>query len=148
MILPDVNILVFAHNEDFPGYRIAKHWWGQALDGEIGDVGLAWVTILGFIRVLTNRSVLEQPLRSEDAVGLVQSWLQQDAVHIATPGEQHAEILFRLLKELGAAGNLTTDAHLAALALEYRGQVATCDTDFARFKGLRWFNPLTERTRR
>ena len=148
MILPDLNILLHAYNPDFPRHRIAKQWWEQALDGEMGPIGLAWVTALGFLRIATNRNALERPMRAEDAVGIVRSWLAQEPVRIVTPGERHAEILFGLLEGLGTAGNLTTDAHLAALALEYRAEVATSDTDFARFPGLRWFNPLSERGRR
>ncbi|MDP8989800.1 MAG: PIN domain-containing protein [Acidobacteriota bacterium] len=63
-------------------------------------------------------------------------------VQILTPGEFHAEIFFRLIEQVGTAGDLTTDAHLAALAIEYRGELASTDTDFARFAGLRWFNPV------
>ena len=64
------------------------------------------------------------------------------SVQILTPGESHADILFRLIEQVGTAGNLTTDAHLAALAIEYQAELASTDTDFARFKGLRWFNPI------
>lgn len=63
-------------------------------------------------------------------------------VRIVTPGERHADILFSLLEEVGVGGNLTTDAHLAALAIEYKGEIATTDTDFARFPGLRWKKPF------
>ena len=148
MTIADVNILVHAYNQDFPRHQAAKHWWEEALNGQLGAVGLAWVTILGFIRIVTSRSVLERPLPAHDAVAIVQSWLNQDSVQLVTPGERHADFLFRLLEGLGVAGNLTTDAHLAALAQEYRAELATTDTDFARFPGLRWFNPLTERHRR
>lgn len=148
MILPDVNLPIHAYNRDSAQHALAEKWWEQALDGQFGPIGLTWVTILGFIRIVTSRSVLERPLHVEDAVEIARTWLQQDAVHIVTPGEQHAVMLFRLLTELGTAGNLTTDAHLAALALEYRAQVAGTDTDFARFHGLRWFNPLAARPRR
>ena len=145
MILPDLNILIHAYNSDFPRHPSAREWWEEAVAGDAGSIGLAWVTILGFIRVSTSRSVMERPLRVEDAVGVVRSWLKQESIRIVIPGEQHGEILFRLLEELGAAGNLTADAHLAALALEYRAEVASTDTDFARFRGLRWFNPLGAR---
>lgn len=72
----------------------------------------------------------------------VRSWLAHPRVTIIAPGEQHAVILFGLLERLGVAGNLTTDAHLAALAIEYQAELASTDADFARFPGLRWFNPL------
>lgn len=73
---------------------------------------------------------------------LVRGWLAVPSVQILTPGESHADILFRLIEQVGTAGNLTTDAHLAALAIEYQAELASTDTDFARFKGLRWFNPI------
>ena len=148
MIIPDLNILIHAYNSDFPRHALAKQWWEQAAEGRFGAIGLAWVSILGFIRIITNRSVMERPLAAGDAVEIARAWLKQDSIRILVPGDQHSEILFRLLEELGVAGNLTADAHLAALALEYRAEVATSDTDFARFAGLRWFNPLAPRSRR
>jgi hypothetical protein len=69
-------------------------------------------------------------------------------VDIVEPGPRHAEILFRLLRQVGVAGNLTTDAHLAALAIEHQAQLASTDHDFARFPGLRWFNPLARSSSR
>ncbi len=148
MIIPDLNILVHAYNSDFPQHAAARYWWEQAAEGRHGAIGLAWVTILGFLRISTSRSVMEHPLPVTEALAILRSWLKQEPVQVLIPGERHGEILFRLLEELGVAGNLTTDAHLAALALEYRAEIATSDTDFARFAGLRWFNPLASRSRR
>lgn len=78
---------------------------------------------------------------ARDAVRHVCQWLEVPRVEILTPGEEHARILFQLIEDLGTAGNLTTDAHLAALAIEYQAEIASTDADFARFSGLRWFNP-------
>jgi uncharacterized protein len=142
LILPDVNVLVHAYNPDFPGHKAAKAWWEDALNGEHEGIGLAWAAILGFIRITTNRSILTRPLTVVQATGIVRTWLQQEPVRLVVPGEHHAEILFGLLEKSGVAANLTTDAHIAALALEYRARVASTDTDFARFPGLKWFNPL------
>lgn len=103
---------------------------------------MPWVTMLGFIRIMTHRGILGNPMRVQDAIRRVRRWLDHPRVQVLTPGEQHGEILFRLLEQLGTAGNLTTDAHLAALAIEYQAELASTDTDFARFPGLRWFNPL------
>ena len=105
-------------------------------------MGLPWVTILGFIRITTHRGILRSPIFPADAIGIVRSWLRVPRVQILTPGEAHAEILFGLLEKVGSAGNLTTDAHLAALAIEYQAELASTDADFARFPGLRWFNPI------
>jgi len=85
---------------------------------------------------------VKNPLYPGEAIGVVRKWLAVPGVQILTPGEFHAEIFFRLIEQVGTAGDLTTDAHLAALAIEYRGELASTDTDFARFPGLRWFNPV------
>ena len=107
-------------------------------------VGLSWAVILGFIRIATHREVLAHPLPVHVACGHARSWLAQPQVVIVTPGNQHAEIVFSLLEALGAAGNLTTDAHLAALAIEHQAELMSTDADFARFSGLKWRNPLRD----
>lgn len=146
MIVPDVNILIHAYDTTFPNHEPAKAWWRDTL--RLGrPVGIPWVTSVGFIRLVTNRSVFVQPMTAHQAVSIVRSWLRQPSVRVLVPGEGHAEILFRLLEELGTAGNLTSDAHLAAIAIEYQAEVASTDNDFARFPGLRWFNPLKAKIR-
>ncbi len=145
MIIPDVNILVHAHDLDFPGHHAAKLWWEDQINEPTAEIGIAWASILGFLRLSTNRAVAARPIHATAAIAIVRSWFQQDSIRIILPGEQHAEILFDLLENVGVAGNLTTDAHLAALAIEYRSEVATTDTDFARFPGVRWFNPLASK---
>jgi uncharacterized protein len=148
MIIPDVNLLVYAYNTGFAEHHAARQWWEQALNSNEPAIGLAWAVILGFIRVSTSRHVLTRPMRTAEATGIVKSWLTQPVARIVLPGDRHAEILFHLLDHAGVAGNLTSDAHLAALALEYRAEVATADSDFGRFHGLRWFNPLSQKKRR
>ncbi len=144
MLIPDVNILVYAYNSNSPHYERARAWWETTLQQPL-PVGLPWAVAVGFIRVLTRRSVLANPMPVAEAIGRVRAWLDHPRVRIVTPGERHAEILFDLLLELGVAGNLTSDAHLAALAIEYQAELVSTDTDFARFPGLRWFNPLAVR---
>jgi toxin-antitoxin system PIN domain toxin len=145
MIIPDINPLLNAYNGDFPDHGAARKWWeGVINDGE--TIGLAWVTVLGFLRIMTNPRAMPNPMTVEAAVAAVESWFDQPNVELVEPGPRHAEILFRLLREVGVAGNLTTDAHLAALAIEQQARLASTDTDFARFAGLRWFNPLARRS--
>ena len=144
MILPDVNILVHAYNSDSPVHGPAKAWWEETLSAA-APVGLTWPAALGFIRITTHTRVLENPLPPSIACAHVEAWLGQPQVSFVHPGERHATILFDLLRRLGTAGNLTTDAHLAALAMEHQAEVCTTDVDFARFPGLRWRNPLEER---
>ena len=105
-------------------------------------IGLAWVVALGFIRVTTNRQILVNPLSAKTACAHVQAWLAQPYVSIVHPGDRHAGILFGLFDRLGTAGNLTTDAHLAALAIEHQAELHSTDSDFSRFAGLRWTNPV------
>ena len=141
MILPDLNLLIHAYNQDSPVHAKARAWW-EACMNDPAPVGLAWVALLGFIRISTHRTILENPLPVAAACGHARSWLAQPQVSVLHPGERHAEILFDLLGEAGTAGNLTTDAHLAALAIEYQAVLHTTDADFSRFSGLRWRNPL------
>jgi toxin-antitoxin system PIN domain toxin len=141
MILPDVNIIVHAYNADSPVHDPARAWWEDALSAP-RPVGLAWSVVLGYIRIGTHPRVLQSPLTTDVACGHVESWLAQPQVTLVHPGQRHASILFDLLRRLGTAGNLTTDAHLAALAIEHQAVVCSTDADFARFEGLNWQNPL------
>ena len=144
MLIPDVNILVYAYDADSPRYAQAREWWEATLR-QPRIVGLPWNTSVGFIRIATQRGISARPMTVQEAVETVRAWLDHPRVRIVTPGERHAEILFDLLLELGVGGNITYDAHLAALAIEYQAELVSTDTDFARFPGLRWFNPLAVR---
>jgi len=141
VIIPDVNLLLHAYNSDSGVHDAARAWWESIL-GDPEPVGLAWATVLGFIRIATHRQVLANPLPVDTACGLVEEWLAQPQVMLVHPGERHAALLFGLLRGLGSAGNLTTDAHLAALAIEHQAELHTTDADFARFPGLRHRNPI------
>ena len=105
-------------------------------------IALAWTVILGFIRLTTSPRVFEHPLRVEDALRTVAAWLSQPSVSPLEPGDRHWSILGDLLLEAGTAGNLTTDAHLAALTIEHGAELCSTDADFGRFNRLRWTNPL------
>lgn len=141
MIIADVNILFYAYDVSALQHPVACEWCEATLS-DLLPVGLPWVTVLGFLRISTNRRIVDNPLPVATSVSLVRSWLQQSSVEIVSPGERHAEILFELLTHVGTAGNLTTDAHLAALPIEYQAELVSTDAGFARFPGLRWFNPL------
>lgn len=141
MILPDVNVLVHAYNAGSPVHARARAWWEEALSRR-APVGLAWSVALGYIRITTHPRIAERPLTADRACAHVEAWLGQPQVILLHPGERHASILFGLLRGLGTAGNLTSDAHLAALAIEHQGEIASTDADFSRFPGLRWRNPL------
>lgn len=141
MTLPDINLLLHAYNTRSSLHSVAREWWEDLLNST-RPVGLAWVGILGFIRLTTQRQVLATPLPVAVACGHARAWFARPYVTMLEPGARHAEILFSLLESLGTAGNLTTDAHLAALAIEHQAELHSTDADFSRFPGLRWVNPL------
>ena len=141
MILPDINLLVHAYNQQSPRHAGARAWWEGCLNGT-NPVALTWVVILGFIRLTTSRQILTNPWSASDVCAVVRTWLERPYVTVLHPGDRHAEILFGLLSSVGTAANLTTDAHLAALAIEHQAELHSTDTDFSRFTGLRWVNPL------
>ena len=140
MILPDVNLLVHAHNTDSTVHEPARHWWDRCLAGTEG-VGLAWIVILGFVRITTHRRVLLHPLPVTNVLDRIESWLRLPHVHVPQPSNRHFSGLRANLEALGTAGNMTTDAHLATLAMQRGYVLYTTDADFMRFQGLRWVNP-------
>lgn len=141
MIIPDANLLLYAYYEGAPRHKAARAWWERLLRGT-EEVGLPWIVALAFIRIATNPRVTIPAATVEEVVEIVESWLATVRVRILQPGPRHAAVLFDLLRQAGTAGNLTTDAHIAALAIEYQAVVHTADPDFARFSGCRWVNPL------
>jgi toxin-antitoxin system PIN domain toxin len=147
MILVDVNLLMYAVDKDAPLHAAAKSWWEAAVSGP-ETVGLSWIVILAFLRLTTKLNVFPKPLRIEAAFDIVDSWLEQPSVTVVHPGPRHARMLRDLLLPLGTGGNLTTDAHLAALALEHGAELCSLDHDFARFRHLNWRNPLDPRSSR
>jgi toxin-antitoxin system PIN domain toxin len=140
MILPDVNVLVHAHNTESAVHFRARQWWEECLAGSEG-VGLAWAALLGFIHLTTNRKIVAAPLRVNEVMRRIESWLDLPHVHLVQPSDSHFVRLRTEFERLGTAGNLTTDAHLAVLAMERGYVLYSTDADFARFPGLRWTNP-------
>ena len=143
MIVPDVNLLLYAEIDAFPQHRAARTWWERALSGTEA-VGIPAVSIFGFLRIATNRKVFTDPLSVNDAVSRVRAWLACPEARVLVAGPGHLEIALGLLEGLGTAGNLTTDVQLAAHAIEDQAVLWSNDADFARFPGLRWKNPLTK----
>lgn len=141
MILVDANLLLYAINPDLPRHQQARQWWESALSGTEA-VGIPWVVILAFLRLTTNSRVFEHPLNPERALGYIDEWLAQPVTEPLRPGPNHWVVLRNLLDATGTAGNLTTDAHIAALALEHGYAVYSADNDFQRFAGIKHVNPL------
>ena len=141
MILPDINLLIYALDETSKYHSRARPWWESQLNGS-QMIGFSWVGLLGFIRLLTNPRIYRNPFSPAEILAIVKAWLEQPHVKIIHPSDQHFALLAKLIKHIGTAGNLTTDAHLAALAIERGLILQTTDADFARFPGLKWNNPL------
>ena len=140
MKLVDLNVVLYAVNSAAERHVEARRWWESAIGGD-EPVGLAWSVITGFVRLSTHASVLPRPFSVEQACRRVNRWLAQPTVRLVRETEEHWRHLERLLSETGAAGNLTTDAHLAALAISHGATLVSFDNDFARFPNLRWTHP-------
>ena len=141
MILVDANILIYSHVESFAQHKSARDWLDHQLNGST-RVGLPWVSLLAFLRLVTNPRVFERPEPMLDAWRQVRAWLTCEPAWIPQPTERHADLLDQLLALPGVHANLVPDAHLAALALEHGLTLCSTDGDFARFPSLRYLNPL------
>jgi toxin-antitoxin system PIN domain toxin len=141
LILVDANILLYAEDSLQSRHQQARAWWDGQLSGT-GVVCLCWTVLSAFIRIGTNPKVFEHPLSLEQALARVQSWLDQPCTRVVRPTERHWTVFKQVLTDGQAAANLVTDAHLAALAIEHGCELASTDSDFARFPKLKWRNPL------
>lgn len=141
MKLLDANLLLYAYNASSPYQSAAAAWLEKVLSG-VETVALGWSVLLAFLRLSTSPRVFENPLTVQEAFDIVGSWLDQPCTAIVHPTRRHPEVLRELLEPLGLGGPLTSDAHLAALAIEHGAELYSCDWDFARFRGLQWVNPL------
>jgi toxin-antitoxin system PIN domain toxin len=142
VILIDVNLLLYATLKPFQQHEAARAWLDERLSND-HRVGFPWAATLGFLRIATNARTVERPLAMKQAWAQVEAWLAADPAWIPQPTPRHAEVLGALLGEPGVHGNLVPDAHLAALAIEHGLTLCSTDGDFARFRDLRWINPLT-----
>ena len=141
MTLVDANLLLYAEDSLSAHHEAARTWWDAQLSG--GElVCLCWPVLTAFIRIGTNARLHRRPLTLKEAVDRVQSWLDQPCVRIIQPAEQHWTIFQQMLRAGNATANLVSDAHLAALAVEHNCVLHSTDTDFARFRGLKWRNPI------
>jgi toxin-antitoxin system PIN domain toxin len=141
--LVDTNLLVYAHVPAFRQHAAAKRWFEAAI-GEDEPVGLAWVSVIGFVRVVTHPRIFRVPLPLDRAVAVVDDWLQQQAVEIVLPTPRHWSVLREMLTKGKAGGSLTTDAHIAALASEHGAVIYSTDRDFLKFPGIRVINPIDQ----
>lgn len=144
MIVPDTNLLVYAYDSTSPSHPKAKAWWEQTLSG-LEPVGIPWIVLLAFVRLMTHPTLCENPMTVGDVQTATAVWIAQDHVRLLCPTKTTFALFFDLLAKLGTGGNLSTDAMIAALALEHGGCVYSNDKDFDRFPHVLWRNPLAEK---
>ena len=141
MILPDVNVLLYAVDTTSPRHDTARVWLEDRLAGA-ETVAFSWSVLTAFLRLSTHPSVFQRPITLTQAFDIVDGWLAQPQVIVVHPGDRHHVVMHELLEPQGTAGNLVTDAHLASLAIEHGATLISSDHDFGRFAGLRWEDPL------
>ena len=141
MIVPDINMLIYAHNPEVPEHGVAQRWWQGLLHGN-ESVGIPWAVATGFVRVISIPGVMSSSVSPADAAYSVADWFGHDHITPINPGDGHMRIFQENLAVAGSGTKLVSDAHIAALAMEYDAELHTNDSDFARFPGLCWQNPL------
>lgn len=141
MIVPDINLLLYAYNDNSPFHNTARQWWENTINGS-EPVGIPWVVSTGFIRLMANASTMASPVSAAEAARYVDEWFQYEHIVPINPGDDHLKYLRQNLQVPGAGRNLVADAHIAAIAMEHQAEVYTNDSDFDRFPGLTRHNPL------
>ncbi len=141
MILVDTNLLLYAEDSLSEHHAAARKWWDEQLSGS-ELVALCWPVLSAFIRIGTNVRLHRRPLTLREATERVESWLQQPCIRVIQPSDEHWPCFKQILRSGNATGNLVSDAHLAALAVEHNCILQSTDSDFARFAGLKWQNPI------
>lgn len=140
MRLVDANVLLYAVNADTTHHEVSRQWLDHALGGA-DTVGLTWLVVTAFVRLSSKIGLFPQPLSTGEAIAQVQAWIDAPGGTVVEPTAHHLSVLGRVLEPVGSGGNLVSDAHLAAIALEHRAEVVTFDADFGRFPGVRWRRP-------
>jgi uncharacterized protein len=141
MIVVDANLLLYAEDSLSSLHEVAREWWDEQLSAT-EPVGICWPVLTAFVRIATNQRLHQRPLTLDEACARLQSWFDQPCVRLLHPTEHHWRFFQQMLHHGGATGNLVTDAHLAAIALEHNGELCSTDNDFSRFPALKWRNPL------
>lgn len=142
MIVPDTNLLIYAYDSTAAHHRAARAWWERTLS-DIEPVGIPWVVVLAFVRLMTHPSLSSNPMTVDQARQRVQEWLDHPHIRLLAPTVNTLGRFFDLLAQAGTGGNFCTDALIAATAEEHGGTVCSNDADFGRFPGVAWQNPLS-----
>jgi len=141
MIIPDANLLIYAYDEASPQHLKARMWWEARLSGS-DPIGLPWVVVLAFTRIITHPQICQNPVSIAEARRVVTSWLDSGNVSMIQLSSRALASFFDLLEDAGMGGNLCTDALIALHAREHSAIIHSNDRDFDRFSGIRWHNPL------
>lgn len=143
MIVPDLNLLLYAYNPHVPQHRKAADWWEKTMNaGEL--IGLPNEVCFGFVRIATNSRIGAAAVTLDQAREVVNNWINLPQARILLPGPHHFEQVMELMAATMGSGDLLSDAVLAAYAIQNRATLCSNDGDFARFAGLTWRNPLLE----
>lgn len=142
MIIPDTNLLIYAYDETSPHHRAAKDWWEQALGGS-EPIGIPWIVVLAFTRLMTHPHLCTNPLSVAEVAEIAATWMSSRCVRMIQVGENAPRRFFELLEEAGTGGNLSTDAFIALHAMEHSATLCSNDRDFDRFQGVKVLNPLS-----
>lgn len=140
-MLVDANILLYAVDEAHRFHEAARSWLEAAANGP-RRVGMAWSSLIAFVRIATNPRAMRDPLDPADAWAFVDAWLDAPAVWVPEPGPGYRTILARLITDLDLRASLVSDAALAALCIEHGLTIVSADSDFARFTEIEWVNPV------
>lgn len=140
MKLVDANVLLYAVNADAASHEPARRWLDTSLSGA-DTVAFAWVALLAFVRLSTKVGLFPSPLSVDGAMDRVDAWIAAGPAVVVEPTPRHGSVVRDLLRTVGVGGNLVSDAHLAALAIEHRCSVVSFDNDFSRFPGVDWVRP-------
>lgn len=143
MILLDTNLLLYAYVESYDVHPTMREWLNARFNS--GDpVAFPLASIYGFLRIVTHPRAFERPKSMKEAVHQMGLWLDHESSWIPAPTPRHFQVAQSLLRTPGVYGEIVSDVHLAALAIEHGLILCSVDRDFARFKGLRWENPLEQ----
>lgn len=143
MILLDANILFYAYDSKLPQHRQVQEWLSDQLNAGT-KVGIPWLSAWAFIRIATNSRLQREALSAEEALAIIAELRESPFVVMVSPGSRHAELLLQQMQSAQIRGPETTDAVLAAMAIELGAQLVSTDMGFRRFVDLRWVNPLAE----
>lgn len=141
MILVDANVLIYAYDEPSREHKAARRWLSEMLSGP-KRVGFPWISLMAFVRVSTNQRLFVKPYSTDEAFDIIENWLSAPGSQIVSPGPEHLRLVKQIAKSSGVVGPDLTDAHLAAIAVEFSLPLATTDRDFLAFDGLKLINPL------